>query len=343
MRLTADLVPASFRKYVGRRPWLVDQRQRARQMSFTMINECLARPGSPFWGVSVNGLLLNDETAAYIYGPDYGRIETPYRAGTHPVLERYIDEVTNDRMTDKERIIALSQSMHYYLPKRYPKVPVFLYNESDEHTLLKGGGHCSCRARLLCALAQILGIPARPAMQWTWVDYDKDPTKELGGHTVAEVFLDGEWGFFDPQHHLYAMTTDGRIPGILEIRRQPEVFTKTPKHIEDQIQPSGYGAAQGTMSVWEYYWYKNFNPKCPIQISRHDTMQPYTSVWLWATADLRARQQHDYDQIKSVLVPMGERGEITDEVYLMNKHEFTEFAGITDAQLESNEPAPVKA
>jgi len=340
MKLTKDIVPAEFRKWVGRRPYLEDQYQRAEQMAFTMINEGLARPGSPFWQVSVNGLLLNDQTADYIYNGDYGKTDLNYKPGTYPVLEAYIEELTTPDMTDKQKVIALAQSMHYYLPKKYPKVPVFLYNESDEHTLLKGGGHCSCRARLLTALCQIMGIHARPIMQWAWTDREKDADKILGGHTVAEVFLDGEWGFFDPQHHLYAMTEDGRIPGCWEIRQNPEVFTKTPKHIEDQIEPHGYGADQGDMSVWEYYWYKNFNPKCPIQISRYDTTVPYSPGWLWATPELRERQQHDFGQLREVLNGMASRGEITDEVYLMGKDEFAEFAKFGQTKMPSLEAVP---
>lgn len=338
LKPTRDIVPDHFKKFAGRRFHIDDQYTRAIHMAFTLSNEGLAEPGSPFWGVSTNGLMLNDQTAAYIYDGDYGKDNLPYKAGTHPVLERYIDEVTNDKMTDAQRVIALSQSMHYHLPKRYPKVPVFLYNESDEHTLLKGGGHCSCRARLLCALSQIMGIPARPVMQWAWIDFSKDDKKILGGHTVAEVFLNGEWGFFDPQHHLYAFTRDGRIPGIREIRRTPEIFTKTPKEIEDIIEPSGYGAAQGDKGVWEYYWYKNFNHKCPIQISRHDTMQPYEARWLWATPELRKNQQEDYARNEAILKDLAAKNGITDEIYAMNLHQFRRRMNITDAKYQSLEP-----
>jgi len=338
MKMTKDMVPAEFRKWVGRRYDVEDQYQRAEQMAFSMINEGLARTGSPFWTMSVNGLLLNDQTADYLYRGDYGMTELNYKQGTFPVLEAYIKELTTPDMTDKQKVIALSQSMHYYLPKKYPKVPVFLYNESDEHTLLKGGGHCSCRGRLLTSLCQIMGIQARPVTQCPWIDRDRDAKKLLGGHTVVEVFLDGNWGFFDPQGSLFAMTEDGRIPSCWEIKQNREIFLSTPQHIKDQSQLNGYGVSKGEMSNWEYYWYKNFNPRCPMQISRYDNSASYTPGWLWATPELREKQAHDYALLQEILYDMASRNEITDEIYkTMSKNDFIKLLNITNTKLPSLE------
>lgn len=339
MQLTRDLVPAAFRKYVGRRPYLADQHLRAVQMAFTMTNEGLARPGSPFWQVSVNGLLLNDETYEYIYNGDFGKITNTYRRGTHPVLEKYIDSLITAGMSDREKIITLSQSMDQHLIKCYPKVPVFLYNESDEHTLLKGGGHCSCRARLLTAMAQMLGIQARPAMQWAWIDLQRDPNRLLGGHTVAEVYLDGKWCFFDPQHHSYGLIKGGEILNLWEIRHDRERYVKGSLAVHEQIQPVPYQNTPDGMNDYEYYWYKNVQPGCPIQISRYDSTQPYQSAWLWATKELREGQAHDFAQLRDLLLGMADRGEITDELYAMSKSEFERHMGLTDVRMPSLEVA----
>ncbi|MBI2194275.1 MAG: transglutaminase domain-containing protein [Planctomycetes bacterium] len=236
-------------------------------------------------------------------------------------------------MTDAEKVIALSQSMDT-LKRRFPPPPAFLYGESDEQTLLKGGGHCSCRARLLCALCQVLGLEARPAMMWAWADPAK-PDVLLGGHTVAEVYLDGQWGFFDPQHHLYCRTHDGSFPGMARIRKNPELLCCMPEAEVTRMKATGYPSATEGEALFRYYWYKNFDPRCPISISRHDVNEPYVGPWNWATAEFRQRQQHDYEQFKKVLFAMAARGELTESVYRMNVDEFRRFAGITDGQLVS--------
>jgi len=333
MKMTIDLVPAELRKYAGMRPWLEDPFHRAQHMAFNLITELLAHEDTPFGRIARNGLLLNDETASTLYGGDFGFIDEPYTKGSRPLLEAYIDSVTTIDMSDGEKAIALSQSMTS-LKQKFPPVPAFLYGESDEQTLLKGGGHCSCRGRLLCALCQVLGMQARPAMMWAWVDPEQ-PDKLLGGHTVAEVHIDGQWGFFDPQHHLYCRTHDGSFPGMLQIRQTPEVFYDMPADEVERMDPGGYPGHSEGRAIFEYYWYKNFNPLCPISISRHDVNEPYLGVWNWATKEFRGKQNHDYEQFKAILMGMAERGELTEEVYRMNVDQFRERAGITDWQTPS--------
>lgn len=181
MQWTIDIVPASLKKHVGLRFAIEDQFQRAEHMTFSFANECLAGSYTPFGRMSRNGLLLCDETRETIYDTNFGRDTAPYKRGRHTVLENYIDSLITASMSEGEKVIALAQSMHYHLPACFPKVPAFLYGESDEETLLKGGGHCSCRARLLSAMCQMIGIPARPAFQWTWRDKHSDTPDTLLG------------------------------------------------------------------------------------------------------------------------------------------------------------------
>jgi hypothetical protein len=335
MRMTIDMVPKGLEKYVGLRFEIRDQAQRAEHMAFTFANECLSGSDTPFGRMSRNGVLLCDETRAFLYGGDFGMIKEPYQTGTHRVLEAYIESVVQPGMTDGEKAIALSQSMHFDLVKRYPKVPAFLYGESDQETLLKGGGHCSCRGRLLSAMCQMIGIQARPVMQWTWRDRTgPDPEQLMGGHTVAEVLIDGRWGFFDPQHHIYC--TDGeRFYSVDEIRRNPECFTRMPEHVVKGMNPVGYGQAQGAMDVFAYYWGKNFDPRCPTQISRHDVNAPYTGGWFWATPEVRDMQRRDTVRHLAVLRNLAEKGAITDVVYQMGVEAFREAFGVEGGELKS--------
>jgi|GEM_PF-1381898 len=327
---TIDLVPESLKQYAGFRYYTDDQHQRAAQMSFTLMTECLSPGYTPFSRMSRNGLLINDETRDFIYHGDYGFLHRPYRRGQSVLLEQYIDSFITPGMSDGEKAIALSQSMYYELPKRYPKVPTFLYGESDEQTLLKGGGHCSCKGRLLTAMCQMIGLQARPAMMWAWYDREKDPSKILGGHTVTEVLIDGRWGFFDPQHHLYCMDAKGQFYSIDDIRQNPEVFTKMPDSVTGPMAAVGYNPADmGSMNTFEYYWYKNFNPRCPTQISRHDVTEPYVGRWTWSSPDRFQNQAHDMGLIRGILNDLADRGELTLEIYRLTHREFCDRFGIT--------------
>jgi hypothetical protein len=334
MRMTIEMIPAGLEKYVGLRFWIQDQFQRAEHMAFTFANECLTGADTPFGRMSRNGVLLCDETREYLYGGDFGMIKEAYRPGTHGVVEGYIQSLISPGMTDGEKVMALSQSMYFELVKRYPRTPVFLYGESDQETLLKGSGHCSCRGRLLSAMCQMIGIQARPVMMWTWRDPVK-PERIMGGHTVVEAWIDGRWGFFDPQHHLYCMDGAGRFYSVDEIRRNPEVFTRMPEGVTRRMEPVGYGAEQGDLTLFEYYWHKNFDPRCPTQISRHDVNAPYTGGWFWATAEVREKQRRDVERHRAVLSTLAAKGQITDAVYQMGLDEFRQAFGIQDGELPS--------
>jgi hypothetical protein len=335
---TASLVPANLRRYAGLRFPIADARIRAVHMAFTLCNEGLAGPRTPFGSVSRNGLLLNDETHDFIYNTRYGQLAEPYKVGRYPVLERYIDSLINDRMSNAEKVITLCQSLHWILPTRYPKVPVFLYGEDDQDTLLKGGGHCSCRGRLLSAMAQMIGLQGRPVMQWAWIDFDKNPDKLLGGHTVAEILIDGHWGFFDPQHACYCY--DGqRVYSVAEIRRNPEVWTRMPDAVTRDMQIVPYKDPLPGMNFFEYYWYKNFNPKCPIQISRHDVNGDYQVKWTWATEKFRELQTADMTRNQKLLLELAQRGELTDEVYQLGLEAFRDRFSLSDRSFASQAPA----
>lgn len=323
MKSTYEQVPESLRKYVGQHFPLEDQHARAEHQAFTHSNHCLGAPHTPFGRISRNGILLNEETRAFIYDGDFGKIPEPYRKGSRPLLESWVAQHTDSSMSEGEKAVALSQSLYYDLPKRHPKVPIFLYGEDDEDTLLKGGGHCSCKGRLLAALCQVAGLHARPLMMWTW-RRPEEPEKQLGGHTVAEIFIDGSWGFFDPQHHCYAITADGRFPSVWEIRQNPEIFTKTPDDLFKAQEVVGYTNMPEGMSDFEYYWWKNFAPGCPIQIAQHDVNDPGTPDWLWATPEFREKQVADFAATLGLLTELADKGELTDKVYQMGPAEFRE-------------------
>jgi hypothetical protein len=236
----------------------------------------------------------------------------------------------------------LCQSLHD-LPDIYGTTPAFLYGESDEETLLKGGGHCSCKARLLCSLCQIAGLEARPVFLWVWFEMEKDPDAHvlLGGHSVNEILIDGEWGFFDPECHVYCQTPDGRVPSIREIRRSPDLFAKMSESLKTKMNPrvpTSFPAADIAEKgdFFGYYAYRYFSPIVPTSISRHEVNDADATIrWNWATDQFREQQTRDFKTYKRVLFDLARRGELTDEIYQLRLDAFRERFGLKGLHLPS--------
>lgn len=329
MKDTIDIVPPEFRRLVGLRPPVQDPLHRATIMAYTLITECLAGAETPFGRMGRNGLWLCEETEGMIYGDGYGFIDPPYVRGSRPILESFVASVIDAAMSDRDKALALSQSLNVS-KERFGKVPAFLYGESDEQTLLKGAGHCSCKARLLTALCQTVGIQARPLMFWAVPD-PEDPAKILGGHTVAEAYVDGAWAFLDPEMHMFCPTPAGHLASIRDIQKSPELLTSLSEQALDEMQPV-FRERDG-MPVLEYVARQYFQPIVPICFSRHDVNDTYVGRWVWATDEFREKQRHDCELYKSILYELARNGELTDRIYVMGVEEFRHEMGITDAQL----------
>jgi hypothetical protein len=329
MKDTVDILPTEFHRCVGMRPPVADPMHRATIMSYTLITECLAGAGTPFGRMARNAFWLCEETEEVIYGDGYGFIDPPYVRGSRPILESFVASVIDDAMSEREKAMALSQALNS-AKTRFGRVPVFLYGESDEQTLLKGAGHCSCKARLLTALCQTIGIQARPLMFWTVPD-PEDHAKTLGGHTVAEAYVDGAWAFLDPEMHMFCPTPDGRLASVRDIRQSPDLLTRLSEQDLDELQPV-FRERDG-MPVLEYIAHLYFQPIVPTCFSRHDVNDDYVGKWTWATDEFREKQRHDLERYKVVLYELARNGELTDRIYAMGVEEFRSEMGITDAQL----------
>lgn len=335
MQETSQIVPDGLGPYVGYRPPVTDMFARAEIMAFTLRTECLAAPYTPFGRLTRNGVYLCDATEQYLYENDFGFLGEPYRPGTRPLLEQWVERFAGGLSSQSEIAVALSQSLREEVPRRFGRTPAFLYGEDDEQALLKGGGHCSCKARLLVALCQVAGLEARPVMMWRWRDRKHLPDRGLGGHTVAEVHIDGQWAFFDPARHLYVEDRHGRIPSVRQLRREPALMTDMPDSTLQRIAPADYENRPAGMSGMAFYWLKNFDPRCPTSIGRHDVNDPGIVEWNWATEEFRRRQRHDEQQDLARLTGLAERGELTDRIYPMGLDQFREAMNITDGQLRS--------
>lgn len=335
MPRTIDIVPPQFRRLVGTRPPHEDPLRRARSMAFALVAECMCAPSSPHWRTTTNGLQLTAETESYIYDGDYGCMKSPYVPGTRPLLERYVAEFIDEDMTESQKAMTLLRAAHKdAIIPRFGAVPTFLYGESDEQTLLKGGGHCSCRSRLLTALCQIAGLEARPLMFWV-IDDPDGKIETLGGHTVVEIRIDGHWSFVDPLPGLYVPRDDGKLASIRDIRNNPALLTGLDEAIKDELDL--HSQSRDGMTFVDYTAHRFFQPHVPTLIDWYETSWPYEGKWNWATPEFREKQEHDHKFLREFLRGLAESGELTDEVYQLENRALRDRFDLHD-QLQLSPP-----
>lgn len=304
----------------GLRPAWPDAWQKAQHMTFTFTTECLAGDRSPFGRMMRSGVLLCDETRDALYSSRHGFKRVPYRAGSHPMLENYVRSIVGEHPEPTgETVARLSHSLGD-LPEKFGTPPAFLYGESDEQTILKGGGHCSCKSRLLVALCQTLGIEARPVM--TWARPHPGTNKLVAGHTVVEARLEGRWSFFDPQRRLYAFA-DNRYWSIGEIHDDVRALSRTPAKLLEEMKPNLSAGPLG--EGFEAYHRAMFGREAMITVGEYDLDDPAIVVrWNWADATFRQKQHRDSAVNLAKTRELAAAGKLTDDIYRLGLRDFRE-------------------
>lgn len=69
-----------------------------------------------------------------------------------------------------------------------------------------GGGQCEDRARLICCLCQIAGLPARFVASYTRF-VPEAGYAQRGGYVIVEIYIEGGWCFFDSLDDFYCLRT----------------------------------------------------------------------------------------------------------------------------------------
>lgn len=332
MQTIYDIVPAELHKYIGMRPAVEDQWHRAHMLSFTSVTQLLAAACTPFGQMVRNTLMLNDETRDLIYGRGtFGQWDEPYKPGSRPLLERYVACHTDDSMSDREKVIALNQSTSN-LHKQFGRVPEFLYGEDDEQTILKGAGHCTCQAKLLTALCQVIGLQARCMLMWMGPHPD-NVEKAVGGHTVTEVLLDGKWCFFDPSNHWYLIRKDGSMPSVAELRDEPAMLDEMSLQQWQAIDPQNRGHADPVAHLRETYFQNYLHLAVPLHAALHHVNGDWTPHWTFAGPEFVKKRDEDWDAIKAIVFDLARKGELTDAIYQLDIEAFRAKFGMTDANL----------
>lgn len=151
-----------------------------------------------------------------------------YRPGARPELERWVRQATVDAIHPVQVAVALTRFCAriptlFPTPERstaagfYGDFRSYLCGGTEEEVIKKGSPLAAERARVLCALAQVAGLPARIAFLAR-----PDPPER---HTVTEIFLYTKWSVFDgfsgrfypwPKHYYASVPEIQAIPGMVD-------------------------------------------------------------------------------------------------------------------------------
>ncbi len=155
-------------------------------------------------------ILLCDETRDYLYS-DKAIPKPSYKKGSRPYLEKVVDDCIKACKTDREKVLAILDFCSR-LSLKFGDTTLF-YGGTEEELIKKGDQLCETLGRLMTALLEVAGIPARIVML-------------LVGHIVAEAYVDGKWGYFDPRYGFFVTKSDGSFASIDELWQDRELILK---------------------------------------------------------------------------------------------------------------------
>lgn len=151
----------------------------------------------------------------------------PAGAPDYRSADGILASILSPGMTDEQKAIAIFEFIvdwryHWYPPGENSDVhdPVKLVN-------VYGYGFCDDSARNMVALSRLAGLDGR-----VWF---------LNGHVVSEVSWDGAFHMFDPDHEVFYRLPAGRIAGVAELAKNPQLIRKTKK------DPAGFDSASMAM------------------------------------------------------------------------------------------------
>ncbi|MCK5806044.1 MAG: hypothetical protein KAI66_24645, partial [Lentisphaeria bacterium] len=82
---------------------------------------------------------------------------------------------------------------------------------------------CETLGRLMVALCEVIGIPARIIMH------------DLGGHIVNEVRVEDHWAYIDPRCGVYFLKPDGSFASLLELCQDPSIIHNQSEEVKAEV------------------------------------------------------------------------------------------------------------
>jgi hypothetical protein len=208
--------------------------------------------------IHANVVLLCPETADFLY-TRFTPTEVEYRQGSRPVLEATVREVTPDCVTDRQKVLALLRYVRDIYQQRPSDGSSPLRGGTEEQLLESRPRLCEHQSRLLVALWQVAGFPARRVGHF------------VGGHAVTEVFFEDKWAYIDIRG-IYVLKPDGKFASTWEIWTHPEwIQNQSEEVIADRV-PEG-DPLLGDIYRWDNTPNQYFHPNEITTIMNYDINQ----------------------------------------------------------------------
>jgi hypothetical protein len=143
---------------------------------------------------------LCEATELYLYEGAYSPRHLLYATGSRPQLEKIVEPFAGaDAYT---RATAIMDWVFANVQHPFLCGPLAADRAMTEEQLIdSGAGWCNEQARVFIALCEVSGLPARLLFEFH--------ANTISGHTVAEVYIDGRWVFFDPTFNVTVRLPDG--------------------------------------------------------------------------------------------------------------------------------------
>ena len=155
-------------------------------------------------------VILCAQTADFLYA-SFTPTTTTYDKGSHPDLERSVEDAVRGFDRDQDKALALMRLCRD-LYKTRTSDTCYFYGGTEEELIEKGESLCECLGRLYVALCEVAGIPGRIV------------THVIAGHTTAEVYIEGGWAYVDPRCGTYFFKTNGRFASVLDLLRNRDII-----------------------------------------------------------------------------------------------------------------------
>lgn len=162
-----------------------------------------------------DAIALTQETREYLYS-DYTPSTCRYEPGTRPLLEAVVRHACEGCATDREKVIRLvtwRRANHTHVGK--------CGLGTEEEIILGGYSMCHDASRTLITLCHVAGLGARMVLGLN--------DKARNGHTLTEVFFDGQWALVDPSPTMpfaWCRTSDDRWLSAWDLQTEPQLVNR---------------------------------------------------------------------------------------------------------------------
>lgn len=179
-------------------------------------------------------LYLTPETAKYIYS-DYTPTEVRYERGSRPGLEAVFKGLgLAPEMPDYDKFLWIARFVRD-LPARHNWTNGLPFTGGTEEELIaKGASMCNEKSRVMIALCQAAGLPAR------YIGH------HIGGHGVSEAYVDGRWAYFDNRGVFFLLDPESRaaergapspLAGTWEVWQDRGLIRRQPPWVTREVLP----------------------------------------------------------------------------------------------------------